>query len=127
MLEKVDGCVLKEVVFSHQGTDRITIHQDWRNILAPGKMMTNEILGTMLTVSIYGHSKQLQLQTSLDKTWILSESFWKKWHKVNTQEKASGRSGFILRKGNLEKSHGRSQSGKSTQSVKDVVSLANER
>jgi len=54
-------------------------------------MMTDEIIGTVLTVRIYGHSKELQLPTSLTKTWILNESFWNKWHKVNTQEEASGR------------------------------------
>jgi len=54
--EKVDGFVLEKIEFSHQGTDRITSHQDWRDILAPGKMMTDEILGTVLTVSIYGQS-----------------------------------------------------------------------
>jgi len=53
--------------------------------------MTDEIIGTVLTVRIYGHSKELQLPTSLTKTWILNESFWNKWHKVNTQEEASGR------------------------------------
>jgi len=52
--------------------------------------MTDEILGIVLIVSIYGHSKELQLLTSLAKTWILNESFWNKLHKVNTQEKASG-------------------------------------
>jgi len=55
------------------------------------KMMTDEIFGTVLTVNIYGHSKELQLSTSLAKTWILNESFWNTWHKINTQEKASGR------------------------------------
>jgi len=35
----------------------------------------HEILGTALTVSIYGHSKELQLPTSLAKTWILNELF----------------------------------------------------
>jgi len=53
--------------------------------------MTDEILGTVLSVSICGHSKELQLPTSLAKTRILSESFWNKRHKVNTQEEASGR------------------------------------
>jgi len=48
----------------------------------------------VLTVGIYGHSKELQLSTSLAKTWILNESFWNKWHKVNTQEKASGTVGL---------------------------------
>jgi len=52
--------------------------------------MTDEIFGIVLIVSIYGHSKELQLLTSLAKTWILNESFWNKLHKVNTQEKASG-------------------------------------
>jgi len=66
--EKEDGFVLEKLGVSHQGTDRITSHQDWRDILAPGKMMTDEILGTLLTVSIYGHSKKLQLPTSLAKT-----------------------------------------------------------
>jgi len=33
-------------------------HQDWRDILAPATMMTEEILGTVLNVSIYGHSKE---------------------------------------------------------------------
>jgi len=89
--EKVDGFVLEKNGFSHQGTDRIKSHQDWRDILAPEKMMTDEILGTVLTVSIYGHSKELQLPTSLAKTWILNESFWNKYHKVNTEEKALGR------------------------------------
>jgi len=88
--EKVDGFVLERVGFSHQGTDRITNHQDWRDILAPGKMMTDENLGTVLTVSIYGHNKEVQLPTSLAKTWILNESFWKKWNKGNTQEETSG-------------------------------------
>jgi len=46
---------------------------------------------SLLTVSIYGLSKELQLPTSLAKTWILSESFWNKWHKVNRQDQASGR------------------------------------
>jgi len=54
-------------------------------------MMTEEILGTVLTVSIYGHSKELQLSTSLAKTWFLNKSFWNKWHKVKTQDEASGR------------------------------------
>jgi len=89
--EKVDGFVLEKVDFFHQGTNRITSHQDWRDILAPGKIMTDKILGTVLTVSIYGHSKKLQLPASLAKTWILDESFWNKWNKVNTQEKVSGR------------------------------------
>ena len=66
--ENVDGFVLEKVEFSHLGTDRITSHQDWRDILAPGKMMTDEIIGTVVTVSIYGHSKELQLPTSLAKT-----------------------------------------------------------
>jgi len=57
--EKVDASVLEKVGFSHQGTDRITSHQDWRDILAPRKVMTDEIIGTVLTVSIYGHSKEL--------------------------------------------------------------------
>jgi len=87
--KNVDGFVLENVEFSHQGTNRITSHQDWRDILAPGKMMTNKILGTVLTVSIYGHSKELQSPTSLSKTCILNEYFWNKWHKVNTQEEAS--------------------------------------
>jgi len=73
--EKLDGFVFGKVGFSHESTDRITSHQDWRDILAPGKMMTNKILGTMLAVSIYGHSKELQLPTSLAKTCILKESF----------------------------------------------------
>jgi len=89
--EKVDRFVLEKVGFSHQGTHRITSHQDWRDILAPEKIMTDEILGTMLAVSIYVHRKELQLPTSLAKTWILNESFWNKWHKLNTQEEASGR------------------------------------
>ena len=59
-------------------------------------MMTDEMLGTVLTVSIYKHSKELQLPTSLVKTWILNESFWNKWHKVNTQEEASGRQWVYL-------------------------------
>jgi len=87
--EKVDGFVLEKVVFSDQGTDRITSQQDWRDIRAPEKMMTDEILGTLLIVSIYGHSKELQLRISLAKTWILNELFRNKWHKVSTQEKAS--------------------------------------
>ena len=70
--EKVDGFVLERVGFSHQGTDRITSHQDLMDILALEKMMTDEILGTVLTVSIYVHSKDLQLPTSLAKTWILN-------------------------------------------------------
>jgi len=89
--EKDDGFVLQKIGFSHQGTNRIMSHQDWRDILAPGKMMTDAILGTVLIVSIYGHSKELQLPTSLAKTWILNESFWNKLHKVNTEEKDSGR------------------------------------
>jgi len=32
--EKVDRFVLEKVEFSHQGTHRITSHQDWRDILA---------------------------------------------------------------------------------------------
>jgi len=82
---------LEKVGFSHQGTDRMTSHQDCRDILAQKYMMTDETLGTVLTVSIYGHSKELQLPTSLVKTWNLNESFWNKWHEVNTQEEASGR------------------------------------
>jgi len=66
---------LQKLGFSHQGTDRITSHQNWRDTLAPGKMMTEEILGSVSTVSIYGHSKELQLPTSLAKTWILNELF----------------------------------------------------
>ena len=89
--EKVDGFVFEKVGFPHQGTDKIASHQDWRDILAPEKIMTDEILGTMLAVSIYVHRKELQLPTSLAKTWILNESFWNKWHKLNTQEEASGR------------------------------------
>jgi hypothetical protein len=88
--EIFDGFEWGKVRFSHQGTDRITSHQDWRDILAPRKVMTDEIIGTVLTVSIYGHSKELQLPTSLSKTCILNEYFWNKWHKVNTQEEASG-------------------------------------
>jgi len=84
--EKKDGFGLEKLGFSHQCTDRITSHQDWQEILTPGKMMTDEILGTLPTVSIYGHSKKLQLPTSLAKTWILNESFWNKWHKANTRE-----------------------------------------
>ena len=57
--EKVDGSVLEKVGFSHQCTDRIASHQDWRDILAPRKMMTDEIIGTVLTVSIYEYSKEL--------------------------------------------------------------------
>ena len=68
--EKVDGFVFEKVGFPHQGTDKIASHQDWRDILAPGKMMTVPV--TVLTVSIYGHSKKLQLPTSLAKTWILN-------------------------------------------------------
>ena len=52
--------------------------------------MTEEFLGSVSTVSIYGHSKELQLPTSLAKTWILNELFWNKWQKANTQEEASG-------------------------------------
>ena len=90
--EKVDGFVLEKVGLSHQGTDRRTS----RDILATEKMMTDAILGTVSTVSIYGHSKELQLPTSLDKTWILIESFWNQWHKVCTQEKALGRRWIYL-------------------------------
>jgi len=61
-------------------------------------MMTDEILGTMLAVSIYGHREELHLPTSLAKTWILNESFWNKWHKLNTQEEASGRRWVYLLK-----------------------------
>jgi len=82
--EKVDGFVLEKVGFSHQGTDRITSHQDWRDILAPGKMMTNKIIGIVLTVSTYRHSMEFQLPTSLSRTWILNQLFWNKWHEVNT-------------------------------------------
>jgi len=64
--EIVDGFVLGKIGFSHQGTDRITSHQDWQNILAPGKMIQGDILGAVLAVGIYGHSKELQLPTSLD-------------------------------------------------------------
>jgi len=53
-------------------------------------MMTDEFVGSVLTVSIYGHSKELQLPTSLAKTWILNKSIWNKWHKAKTQEDASG-------------------------------------
>jgi hypothetical protein len=56
--EKKDGFGLEKLGFSHQCTDRITSHQDWQEILTPGKMMTDEILGTLPTVSIYGHSNQ---------------------------------------------------------------------
>jgi len=56
--EKVDGFVLKKVGFPHEGTDRITSHSNWRDILAPGNMMTDNILGTVLTVGNYGHSKE---------------------------------------------------------------------
>jgi len=58
---KFDGFVLERVGFSHHGTDRITNRPDWRDILVPEKMMTDEILGTVQTVSIYGHSKESQL------------------------------------------------------------------
>jgi len=62
-------------------------------------MKTDDILGTVLTVGIYGHSKELQLPTSLAKTWILNELFWNKWHEVvNTQEEDSGRRWVILTK-----------------------------
>jgi len=90
--EKVDGFVLEKVGFSHQGTDRITSHQDWRDILAPALRGKNDIRRNSwyrANVSIYGHSKELQLPTPLAKTWILNESFGNKWHKVNTQEEAS--------------------------------------
>jgi len=70
--DKAYGFVLGKVGFSHQGTDRITSHQDLMDILALEKMMTDEILGTVLTVSIYVHSKDLQLPASLAKTWILN-------------------------------------------------------
>jgi len=53
-------------------------------------MMTDEFFDTVLTVSIYRHIKELQLPTSLAKTWILNESFWNKWHKVNAQEEVLG-------------------------------------
>ena len=55
--EKVDGFILGKVGFSHQGTNRITSHQDWKDILAPEKMLTDKIIGTVLTVSIDGHGK----------------------------------------------------------------------
>jgi len=60
--EKVDGCVLEKLRLSHQSTDRITSHQDWRDILAPEQLMTNEILVTVLNVSMYGYRKELQYQ-----------------------------------------------------------------
>jgi len=56
--KQVHGFALEKLKFSHQGTNRITSHQDWTDILAPEIRMTNEILGTMLNVSIYGHSKE---------------------------------------------------------------------
>ena len=88
--EKVDGCVLEKLGLSHQSTDRITSHQDWRNILAPEQLMTNEILVTVLNVSMYGYRKELQHQYDWPKhgfEWIVL----KKWHKANTQEEALGR------------------------------------
>jgi len=88
--EREDGFVLEKLGFSHQGTDRITSDQDRWDILTPEKKMTDEIFGNLLTVSIYGHSKELQLRTSLTKTWILNVSLWNKWHKANTGEEASG-------------------------------------
>jgi len=60
--EKVDGCVLEQIGFSQQGTDSITSHQDWRDILAQKISTTDEILSTVLTVSIYGHSKDCNYQ-----------------------------------------------------------------
>ena len=60
--------------------------------------MADEILGTVLTVSIYGNSKELQFLTSLAKTWILNKLFWNKWHKSNTQERNSGRRWGYLEK-----------------------------
>ena len=41
------------------GTERKAKRQDFRDILAPEKMMTDEILGIFLVFSIHGHSKEI--------------------------------------------------------------------
>jgi len=52
--EEVGRFVLGKIVFFHQGTDRITSHQDWWDVFAVENMRTDDILGTMPTVSIHG-------------------------------------------------------------------------
>jgi len=41
---KVDGFVLEKLGFSHEGTDRITGLQDWQDIVAPEKIMSEKFL-----------------------------------------------------------------------------------